>query len=520
MDALPPHAAPLWGAPPPTRPALDADVRSDVVVVGAGVAGLSVATLLSRGGASVTVLEAGTVGQGTTGASTAKVTALQATRLSKVRRAHGDEAAARYAEAQVAARAWIAVRAEERDADVGLDVRDAVTYAAAADDVGTVEDEADAALAAGLGVTVVDEVPELGFPVVRAVRMADQLQIDPRAWCADLAAELDGAAGVAVHEGTRVTSVDRRGHGVTTAGGATVRADHVVLATLLPISDRGALFAQVEPKMSHGIAVTLDRPVADGFPMAYGVGEPSRSLRTATTPDGEPVLVVCGGGHVVGRRSRTLEEPEELLAWTRERFPVRAVVHRWAAHDLEPIDQVPFAGRADPLPGAPWVATGFAKWGLTNGTAAAMTLAARILGTEAHPWDGLFDPRRRRGLHGVGRAAALNAGVGREMTWGWARTGASTEPGGPSVGRRAGVPCGAVRPVDGGGAEGGDGAGSVSLVCTHLGGIVRWDEAARTWDCPLHGSRFDEGGAVVAGPAVRALHRHDDGDPAGPTTTR
>jgi Rieske Fe-S protein len=100
------------------------------------------------------------------------------------------------------------------------------------------------------------------------------------------------------------------------------------------------------------------------------------------------------------------------------------------------------------------------------------------------------------------------------MAVGWARPSASTTDGGPLVGRRNGVPCGAVR-VDGGPeAERG-----VALTCTHLGGIVRWDEAAGTWDCPLHGSRYDADGVVVSGPAIRPLRRHEGQPDASPGAT-
>src|SRR5690606_30883897 len=131
--------------------------------------------------------------------------------------------------------------------------RDAVTYTTEDAHVADVEAEADAARAAGLGVEVTDAVPELPFAVRRAVRLPDQIQIDSRAWCLDLAAELDSLPTAHVHEGTRVTGVDPRGGRVTTFDGCSVTADHVVLATLLPISDRGAFFAQAEPSMSYSV---------------------------------------------------------------------------------------------------------------------------------------------------------------------------------------------------------------------------------------------------------------------------
>lgn len=494
MPRLPPATSRPWSAPSPARAPLAGEVEADVVVVGGGIAGLTTAVLLVRAGVRVRVLEAGVVGQGTTGGSTAKVSALQALRLSELRAAHGDDAVVTYTAAQLAGQAWIATRAEARAVDCGLERREAVTYTTEADRVGRVEAEAEACAVAGLDVTVTEGDDALPFPVARTVRLADQLQIDPQAWVDDLAAEVDGADGSAVHEHSPVTGF-ADGHRTAVTADGRVRADHVVLATLLPISDRGLFFARAEPAMSHGVTLVAEGDVPTA--MSYGTdSDMTRSLRTTT--DGDHTLLLIGGeGHTVGRRPDTLAAQQALADWGHEWFPLGTVAHRWAVHDLRSADLLPFAGRADRLPGSPWIATGFGKWGMTSGTAAAMTIAGGITGQGDHPWDRLFSPRRSPGWKGARDLGKLNAEVAGEMGRGWAVPTSGNPPSAPSIARCGAVPC----------AEGPDGGGRVKLVCTHLGGIVRWDEAQRTWDCPLHGSRFAADGTVVAGPAVRRLPR-------------
>jgi len=493
-----------WTQPAARYPALSGPARADVVVVGGGIAGLTTAVLLARAGARVRVLEAGAVGQGTTGGSTAKVTALQARRLSHLREVHGDAVLAPYVEAQLAGQRWIEARAGERDVACGLERLPASTYVTDPERVGSIDDEAEAARLAGLPVEVVDDDPDLPFATARAVRLADQLQVDPRAWVADLAAEVAAQPGCAVHEGSRVVDVAAGHRSVATEDGR-VEAGHVVLATLLPISDRGLLFARTEPTMSYGLALEVagSRPPV----MAYGADRSTRSLRPARIGEG-PVLLVGGEGHPVGR-GRGTEQQSRLLEWARSHFEVTAVRHRWAAHDLQSTDLLPFAGRADRLPGSPWVASGFGKWGLTNGTAAAMTIAGRITepSGDGRAWDALFDPRRSHPLAGYRSAARHNAGVAAQMARGWASAGSATTARGPEVTRQGLVPTAA-----------GPGGCRLSLACTHQRGIVRWNEAERTWDCPLHGSRFAEDGSVVAAPARRPLRRVEgpsDGDDDG-----
>jgi glycine/D-amino acid oxidase-like deaminating enzyme len=243
----------------------------------------------------------------------------------------------------------------------------------------------------------------------------------------------------------------------------TVAAQHVVVTTLLPITDRSLHFALGEPKASYTIAVEVDGPIPDG--MYLSAGSPTRSLRPALDADGKPLLIVGGGGHTVGRRTPTLPEYEDLAAWAAQHFPVRRVVARWFAHDHVPVDHLPWAGPLSHLEPHVLGAGGFAKWGMTNGTAAAHVLAARITGAEPPPWADVYRPHRPSRA-GASSAVRVNAAVATHLVGGWLHQ----------------------RP---------------KVVCTHLGGICTRNEAEHTWDCPLHGSRFDDDGTVVAGPAVR-----------------
>lgn len=488
-----------------TYPSLSDDQRADVVVVGAGIAGLTTAVLLARAGLAVTVLEGGLIGDGTTGHTTAKISALQGTTYRTLSQEHGADVASRYAAAQRCGLDWIATYVDEHEVDCNFERRPAVTYAVSAGAESEVRQEAEAAVAAGLPVEVIADAG-LPFATAAAAMLSDQAQFDPFPYLRALAAEVAATAGCAVHEHSRVVRLhDDRWHRVATGSGS-VRADHVVVTTLLPVTDQGLFFARAEPKRSYCIAVTLDGAAPRG--MYLSADSPTRSLRTArrnAQQDSSEVLIVGGGGHVTGRRSPTSDEYKTLVTWAREHLPVRDIVARWSAQDYVPVDHLPLVGPARPGIAHPLVATGFSKWGMTNGTAAALALADRILDRTDGPaaqWLETFDPGRisARGALGTAR---INAGVAAHMAGGWLNPRSATEPGEVTARRsRRGL-----RPV--GTADTGAGPESVSLVCTHLGGICNWNDAERTWDCPLHGSRFATDGQVVNAPATRPLHRFD-----------
>ncbi|HYO86973.1 MAG TPA: Rieske 2Fe-2S domain-containing protein [Dermatophilaceae bacterium] len=182
-------------------------------------------------------------------------------------------------------------------------------------------------------------------------------------------------------------------------------------------------------------------------------------------------------------------------------FPGAERTHAWSAQDYRSINRVPFVGVLPRGGKAIYVATGFNKWGMTNGVAAALNLSAQILGGTV-PWAETLG-RRVTTPAGVLSAIKENAGVAGEMVKDWVAAELKPLPdetpaeGEAVVGREAGRPVG-VSTVAGH-------TSKVSAICPHLGGVLRWNNAEQTWDCPLRGSRFNVDGTRLEGPAVDDL---------------
>lgn len=503
---MPPTRTALWlDRPRPTeKVTLPEGSRFDVVVVGAGLTGLSTALELAQSGRTVAVLEARRAASVTTGRTTGKISLLQGTKLSKLTDRYPADVALAYVEANRAAQARLLEYC--RTLGVPVQIETAYTYATTPDGAESVAAEFDAATAAGLDVHW-DDAAELPFPVTGAVALADQAQFDAVEFAAALVRELQGR-GVPVLERTRVRTVSH-GPGELTVrhDSGSVVADRVVLATGIPILDRGSFFARLEPRRSYCIAVAgLDRPPRG---MYLSADSPTRSLRYAPTSDGE-VLVVGGNGHTVGRGGATQPRITDLIEWTRQHFPAGEVTHAWSAQDYHCTDDMPVVGGLLPGDDRILVASGFDKWGMTNAVAAATMLAARVRGEEAD-WGWAFDPwAASRGPRSVLPTVELNAAVAVEMAKGWVAPFTGSRSSAPEEGAghvRAGIPRPeAVCTVDGS-------THRVSAVCPHLGGIVRWNDAERSWDCPLHGSRFAADGRLLEGPATRSLSSHDEPTP-------
>ena len=383
----------------------------DDVVVGAGLTGLVTACLLARAGRRVAVLEARHVGAVTTGNTTAKLSLLQGTMLSKIIRNHSERVASAYLEGNREALAW-ALR-YCADNQVPIERRDAYTYAGQRSGVAAVQREFETAQRLGLEVERVD-ADELPFSTYGAVRLAEQAQFDPMDMLTALATELRSRDGVLV-EGVRAEDVSVEDRVTVQTSAGTVTADNVILATGIPFLDRGLYFVKVTPQRSYALAFRVPGPIPRG--MYLSADSPTRSLRTAQH-DGEELLLVGGNGHPVGRHRKPPSElVAELTRWTERHFPGAERTHVWSAQDYQSHNSVPFVGRLPRGRGRVYLATGYSKWGMTNAVAAALRLSAELLGGNM-TWARTLS-RRVSKPASVAHGVRENLVIGVAATQGW-----------------------------------------------------------------------------------------------------
>jgi len=487
-------------APPPTFTTLTSDISTDVCVIGGGIVGITTALLLKRAGKRVVLLEQDGVFRGTTGYTTAKVTSGHGMIYSELEKKHGSDTARAYAAANEAGLAKIRELAEGVDCD--LETKANYVYTAKQDQVESIEQEADAARRAGLAASFVTDF-DVPFPIVAAVRQDDQAQFHPLKYLTPLVKEVAGE-GSFVFDNSRAINVDEGEPCCVTTEQGSVTCDDVVVATNYPFLDRGLFFARVHPKRSYCISgpVPGDR-LTDG--MYISTDEPTRSVRSI--PDGDRTIILIGGeGHNVGQEQDTEKHYANLEAWAREHYGMTEITHRWSTQDGSTVDHIPYVGTLRRSSDHLFVATGFKKWGMTNGTTAGVLITDLILGRD-NPFAHLYDPHRLT----VGASAPTfveeNVKVGAKfvkdrIAHPQSGTADDLAPGQAAVMGMAPNQTAIYRDESGT-------LHAVSAVCTHLGCIVNWNPAEKTWDCPCHGSRFGYDGGVIQGPAVQDLQKKD-----------
>lgn len=487
------HHPPVWTEFTQRRqyPPLDGHLDTDVLVMGGGIAGVTAAALLHQAGKRVALIEMNRIAGGTTGHSTAHLDTSTDADFQSLLSKWGKDPTRRYVRAKAQAIDLI----EHHDRVYGLDAAfQRVTgwvYAEPDHDLDTFQKELDAV--GELGFDYPDDMPDLPFKVAKAMRLPNQGRVDPLAYTVRLAERL-ADRGVGVFEKTTVQEAadDENGRVKVTTDRGTVTADAAVLMGHAPVEGTGVVDSRVRPYQSYVIGVRVEDDLPDE--LFFDWDSPYHYTRRIGRGDSRQ-LIIGGADHATGAEVDAMRKFLDLEAYARKRYKVHEVTHRWSHEFWEPADGMPFIGRA---PGKQnvYFATGFNGEGITFGTVAAMLLTDLVLGRPNDLAD-LFSPTRGKLLAQATRLVHASADAVKGLVADRAR---------PSAGSIEDIRAGEGAVVKVGGEQLAvfrDESGEVhalSPVCRHMGCIVHWNNAEKTWDCPCHGGRYDALGHVIMGP--------------------
>jgi glycine/D-amino acid oxidase-like deaminating enzyme/nitrite reductase/ring-hydroxylating ferredoxin subunit len=496
--------APYWSASASfSRYArLDADAEADVLVLGAGITGLTAAYDLATAGRSVMVIDRGRCASVDTGHTSAHLTMVTDTRLSDLVSQLGRFHAQAVWDSGLAAIAKIDDVVRQHEIDCGFGWVDGYLHLRPGDattkDVERLKRDAELAAELGFDAAFVEETPLVGTP---GVRVDGQARVHPRLYLAGLAKAIV-AAGGRIHEHTDAEEFSDTPLSVT-ANGHRISCGDIVIATHNPLvgvgGTTGAMLFQTKLALysSYVVAGRVAKGVVPDV-LLWDTADPYRYFRVEPHRDHD-VVILGGEDHKTGQAADTEARYARLEQALAALAPGVELTHRWSGQVIETPDGLPYIGATAEHQ---YAGTGYAGNGLTFGTLAGMMMADRILG-RANPWTELFDPARKAVRHGLWDYFKENTSypyylIRDRFAGAEGRSLRSVKRGEGKVVERNGQKVAAYR----------DPAGGFtvrSATCTHMGCLVRWNPSEKTWDCPCHGSRFATDGAVISGPAESPL---------------
>ncbi len=485
-----------------TYPRLDRSLTADVVIVGAGIAGISVAYHLSRFGYKVVVVDDGPVGGGITSRTTAHLTCAMDNTYGVVESRRGTANARLAGESHRSAIDRIENIIRSEDIECDFERLDGYLFLPPGEKIKTLEDELAAVRRAQVPVERLPRAPLDFFDTGPCIHYPDQAQFHPLKYLAGLARGIERAGG-RLFSGTHVERVEGGKYPSVSAGAVTLSAGAVVIATNSPINDRIFIHSKQAPYTTYVIGAQVP---AGSVPrgLYWDMNDPYHYVRPHPVRDEleYDILIVGGEDHKSGQADDMDKRHARLERWARKRFPmIEGIAFRWAGQVMESMDGLAFIGKNPGFDDNVYVVTGDTGMGMTHGTIAGMLISDLIL-EQPNRWEKLYDPSRKP-LRAAGKFLKENANVAlRYADWVLPGDEVSTEEIPPGEGAivRDGLkklaiyrdPYGALH--------------QFSAVCPHLGCIVQWNSVERTWDCPCHGSRFDKLGTVINGPANKGLH--------------
>jgi glycine/D-amino acid oxidase-like deaminating enzyme/nitrite reductase/ring-hydroxylating ferredoxin subunit len=502
----------------PEQSPLAENISADVVIVGAGISGMTTGYLLAREGKSVVILDDGPIGGGMTQRTTAHLVNALDDRYYELERLHGERGARLAAGSHTAAIDRIEAIVKEEKIDCEFERLDGYLFVPPNDSKQQLEDELKAAHRAGLtDIEAIARAPIADFDTGRCLRFPRQAQFHPLKYLNGLAGAIKRDGG-RIYTGTHATKIEG-GHQarVETESGHVVTAGAVVVATNTPVNDRVAIHTKQAAYITYVIGARVPRGAVERA-LYWDTPDPYHYVRIESAGGGDKghegnegeadhdILIVGGEDHKTGQADDANSRYARLESWTRQRWPmVEAIEFRWSGQVMEPVDGLAFIGRNPLDEENVFIVTGDSGNGMTHGTIAGILLTDLIQGRR-NEWEEIYDPSRKT-LKALPEFARENLNVAAQyadlVTPGDIDSTDEIKPDDGAIIRRGLSKVAAYR----------DEAGTLHerwAVCPHLGCIVDWNSKEKTWDCPCHGSRFDAHGKVFQGPANGDLATVDE----------
>lgn len=494
----------LWKAistRPTAYPPLTKDVEVDVAILGGGITGITAANQLVNAGKTVAILEAEQIGGVTTGFSTGNLYIPVQPFYQNIFAKFNLAEAKKIAHSRKFAIDYIEKNVQEKNIQCHFSRRPWYAYTCKDPRI-ALDKEVDLFNQMEIPIDYTDSLP-LPFKFKKAVVMQNQARFNPLQYVISMAAEL-AKKNVLIYENTRVIKITENDVCTLETISGKVTAKKVFMATHTPI---GVNLTQLftAPYRSYVVAVSLkDNNYPEGH--FWDLDRPPHATCTHAVSDNHPsLLMVAGSHHKTGQGSDMRAHYQELETFLREHFQVAEIAYQWSAQHYQSADAVPYIGLASRTAKHTYMATGYWADGLVYGTLAGIIIGDTILEKD-NPLISTYQANRFKPIASAGFMVKENTNLFMQYLQDYPfveqKNYSNIKAGEGKVVEINREKCAVSRDAN-------NQLHIVSAVCTHMKGIVNWNNAEKTWDCPCHGSRFTQQGAVIEGPAKLNLGKKE-----------
>ena len=484
---------------------LTENLDTDIVIIGGGIAGLSIAYCLTQAGKKVILIEDGFIGSGETGRTTAHIVTALDNRYYILENIFGEADTKLIAESHKAAIDFIENTVKKEKINCEFERLNGYLFLDPSDEKESLKKELEAASKAGIKVGEMDRVPGLLSDEGRCLCFSDQAQFHPMKYLKGLTYAIEQKGGKIFTE-SHASIINH--NGITTKDGHTISANHVVVATNSPVNDKYAVNLKQTAFRTYVIGALIKKGSLakalwwdTGNKNSNPIFPPYHYVRLEAYNEDNDLLISGGEDHQTGNENLSSNAEEKIYAvledWTRKHFPIGEIKYRWSGQVMEPMDSLAYIGRNPLDRDNVYIVTGDSGNGMTHCTIAGMLITDLITGKK-NKWEKIYSPSRF--------TLKLSNHFFKEAMYTLMNFLKRSPDHIDSV-KLSAIKIGEGKIVDieenryGIFRDDENLLHIVSAKCTHLGCTITWNKDEQTWDCPCHGSRFTYKGKVINGPS-------------------